>query len=187
MVIVGPPAVGKMTVGKELAALTGIPLFHNHLSIEAVLPVFPFGSAPFSRLVSGFRQQVFSEVAESALPGLIFTYVWAFDSRSDLDFINGLREIFESRGARTVFVELWSDLATRLERNATADRLAEKASKRDVAKSRERLLEAEARHALSSEGRFPLPNHLLLDNTDLSPREAAGQIVEHFNLPRTAT
>jgi hypothetical protein len=27
--IVGPPAVGKMTVGMEVSALTGIPLFHN--------------------------------------------------------------------------------------------------------------------------------------------------------------
>ena len=44
VVIVGPPAVGKMAVGTELSALTGLPLFHNHLSIEAVLPVFDFGS-----------------------------------------------------------------------------------------------------------------------------------------------
>jgi len=33
--IVGPPAVGKMTVGRELSSLTGFPFFHNHLTIEA--------------------------------------------------------------------------------------------------------------------------------------------------------
>lgn len=71
VVIVGPPAVGKMTVGLELSDLTGIPLFHNHLSIEAVLPVFEFGSEPFNRLVSGFRRQVFTEVAQSELAGLV--------------------------------------------------------------------------------------------------------------------
>jgi hypothetical protein len=30
VVIFGPPAAGKMTVGRELAALTGWRLFHNH-------------------------------------------------------------------------------------------------------------------------------------------------------------
>ena len=40
VIICGPPAVGKMTVGLELSALTGIPLFHNHMSIETVLDCF---------------------------------------------------------------------------------------------------------------------------------------------------
>ena len=56
--ICGPPAVGKMTVGLELSALTGIPLFHNHLGIEAVLPVFEFGSPAFNRLVGGLRDLI---------------------------------------------------------------------------------------------------------------------------------
>ena len=42
----GPPAVGKMAVGLEVSRLTGIPLFHNHVSIEAVLPVFEYGTPP---------------------------------------------------------------------------------------------------------------------------------------------
>lgn len=75
--IIGPPAVGKMTVGLELSALTGIPLFHNHHSIEAVLPVFDFGTEPFNRLVSGFRDRMFIEVAESEFPG-----PWRNSSRS---------------------------------------------------------------------------------------------------------
>src|SRR3990172_6272619 len=116
VVIVGPPAVGKMAVGSELSALTGFPLFHNHISIEAVLPVFEFGTPAFGRLVGGFRERVFVEVAESDLPGLIFTYVWAFDEPGDREFIESTKTIFESRGGRAVFVELWSDLETRLAR-----------------------------------------------------------------------
>ena len=38
----GPPAVGKMAVGRELSTLTGYPLFHNHMSIEPILDVFPW-------------------------------------------------------------------------------------------------------------------------------------------------
>ena len=43
IVIFGPPAVGKMAVGLEIEAATGIRLFHNHMTIEPVLRFFPFG------------------------------------------------------------------------------------------------------------------------------------------------
>jgi hypothetical protein len=81
--VIGPPAVGKMTVGQQIATRTGLRLFHNHLAIEPVLRFFPFGSPPFGRLVDGFRRGIMEEVAASDLPGLIFTYVWAFDLPED--------------------------------------------------------------------------------------------------------
>jgi shikimate kinase len=40
VLIFGPPAVGKMTVGHEVAQRTGFKLFHNHLSIEPLLGIF---------------------------------------------------------------------------------------------------------------------------------------------------
>ena len=48
VVIFGPPAVGKMTVGFELAKLTGLKLFHNHLTIELVLNFFDFSTPQFN-------------------------------------------------------------------------------------------------------------------------------------------
>jgi ATP-dependent Lon protease len=42
--VLGPPAVGKMTVGNAIAEITGLKLFHNHLTIEPVLRLFEFGS-----------------------------------------------------------------------------------------------------------------------------------------------
>ena len=183
VVIVGPPAVGKMTVGLELSALTGIPLFHNHLSIEAVLPVFPFGSERFNRLVRNFRRSIFEEVAQSDLPGLILTYVWAFDQPGDRRFIEETMTLFLEHGVRTVFVELYADLNTRIERNETPGRLMAKPSKRDVQSSRERLLANESRYILNSSGNFPFPDHLKLDNRDLSPRQVADRVASHFGLP----
>lgn len=172
-----------MTVGLELSELTGIPLFHNHLSIDAVLPVFEYGSPPFNRLVGLLREQVFVEAVDSDLPGLIFTMVWAFDLESELRFVEKHKAIFESRGGRTVFVELYADLQVRLARNETELRLASKPSHRDTAASRERLLETERTYQLSSNGAFPFPDHLRIDNTHLPPREVAERIVRHFGLP----
>lgn len=36
VIITGPHAVGKMTVGQELERLTGLKLFHNHMTIDIV-------------------------------------------------------------------------------------------------------------------------------------------------------
>lgn len=180
--ICGPPAVGKMTVGRELSDITGFPLFHNHLSIEAVLPVFEYGSPPFNRIVAQLRDSMFLEAAKSELPGLIYTMVWAFDHPSDLRFVERQKAVFEAHGGRAVFVELVADLQTRLARNASEPRVSSKPSKRDVEASRQRVLEADQAYQLDSTGAFPFPEYLRIDNTHLAPRAAAEQISAHFGL-----
>lgn len=181
--ICGPPAVGKMTVGLELSEITGFPLFHNHLSIEAVLPVFRYGSPPFNRIVAQFRDSVFVEAARSDLRGLIYTMVWAFDHPGDLEFVEKYKAIFESHGGGVVFVELTADLETRLARNASESRMSAKPSKRDVEASRQRLLENHEAYQLESRGAFPFPDYLRLDNTHLAPRAVAERVAVHFGLP----
>lgn len=52
--IYGPAAAGKLTVARVLAEQTGVALFHNHLVVDAVMAVFPFGSEPFVRLREHF-------------------------------------------------------------------------------------------------------------------------------------
>ena len=50
VIILGPHAVGKMTVGQELAKITDLRLFHNHMSIELARKLFaPSGKSPESR------------------------------------------------------------------------------------------------------------------------------------------
>lgn len=180
----GPPAVGKMTVGRELSRLTGFPLYHNHLSIEAVLPVFGFGHPAFNRLVEMQRREMIREAARSELRGLIFTFVWAFNAPDELDYVRRVVAPFEEEGGRVVYAELWADLDTRLRRNESEGRLAAKASKRDVPASRAHLLEAEAEWVFDSDGHFPFSPHGRVDNTDLSPAEAAERIVDALGLVR---
>lgn len=99
-----------MTVGYELEKITGLRLFHNHMTIDLVLRFFPFGTPAFNRLVREFRMRIFEEVAASDLPGLIFTYVWALDDPQDKAFIDEICDIFRSKGARVYFVELFASL-----------------------------------------------------------------------------
>lgn len=46
----GPPAAGKLTIARALAVITGFAVFHNHLVVDAVESIFPFGSERFTRL-----------------------------------------------------------------------------------------------------------------------------------------
>jgi hypothetical protein len=187
VVLVGPPAVGKMTVGHALAARTGLRLFHNHHTIDLVLRFFPFGTPQFQRLVGEFRRRIFEEVAASDLPGLIFTYVWAFDDPRDEAAVEGWSAIFRARGGRVAFAELEATQEERLRRNETAFRLAEKPFKRDLVASRARLLADDAQYALNSGGRFDdRRDWFRLETTSLSPEEAAERIVSRFALPRVS-
>ncbi len=61
--IYGPPAVGKLTVARELGRLTGLAVFDNHLSIDAVRPVFDFDSPHMPGLVAKIRHLVIGEAA----------------------------------------------------------------------------------------------------------------------------
>lgn len=184
VVLFGPPAVGKMTVGLELADRTGLLLFHNHMSIEPALKLFPFGSPPFNRLVSSFRDQVFDEVVRGDGPGLIFTYVWALDEPGDRRFVDGLVARFEAKNARVHFVELFASLEERLRRNRTELRLAEKPSKRDVEASERRILENEQRYRLNTDGDFVYPErHLRIDSTHREASDVADEIVARRGLP----
>ncbi len=186
VIIFGPPAVGKMTVGYELAKLTGLKLFHNHMTIDLVLNFFDFDQPQFQRLVSEFRKRIFEEVAESDLPGLIFTFVWALDLDSEREYIERSCDIFRERGADVYFVELEASLPERLRRNESEFRLSQKPPKRDVEKSRERLLEDDRKYKLNSDGDFFYEeNYLKIDNTNLPADEVARMIVDEFSLPAT--
>src|SRR5689334_25225637 len=96
--IIGPPAVGKMTVGHALALRTGLKLFYNHQTIDLILPFFAFCSPPFGRLVGEFRRRLLEGVASSGLPGVFFTFVWAFDLAADAAGVGGYSRSFRSRG-----------------------------------------------------------------------------------------
>jgi len=184
VVITGPPAVGKMTVGLSLAELTGLKLFHNHMSLDLTLNFFDWKDPQFKRLSGDIRRRVFEEVAASDLPGLIFTYVWAFDDPGDKVGIDKFSDIFLENGKPTYFVELYATLDVRLKRNESELRLAHKPPKRDLEHSRAGLLRHEENHQLNSKpGEFYYPDqYLRIDNTNLSPEEVAHQINEKFSL-----
>ncbi len=79
----GPPAVGKLTVALALSPLTGYKVFHNHLTIDLVSSVFEWGTPLFWNFVNRYRLELIEAAAKSNVPGLIFTFVYAFRAMID--------------------------------------------------------------------------------------------------------
>ena len=178
--LIGSGAVGKMTVGQELMQQTGLRLFHTHMMIEPVLEIF--GSFN-GEVIQELRREIFEQFAKSDAYGMIFTYMWAFDMQSDWDYIDWVKSIFAPYGTEFYYVELVADQAVRLQRNGTENRLKNKASKRDIEVSNQRLLREDSNYRLVSlPGELQVEHYLRIDNTHLSPEEAAGQIRDFFGL-----
>lgn len=181
IILIGAGAVGKMTVGQELMKITDYRLFHNHMMIEPVIEIF---GKYEGAVVNKLRDDIFDAFMNTKYTGMIFTYMWAFDLQSDWDYVDYLTKKFEATGGTVYYVELVADRDVRIERNKTENRLKNKASKRDIVLSQDRMIREETKYRLVSlDGEINFKNYIKIDNTNLEPAEVAAMIKKHFNLP----
>lgn len=182
IIVSGPQAVGKMTVAESLRDNIGYSLMVNHDSIEVSDKIFERGSDAQKELNKLIRANAFQTAIKYDID-MIFTFVTAYDCQEDIEYLNSLRSMFEATGGTFYFVELSADLQTRLERNVTPHRLASKFTKNDIERSTKDLLETIEKYRLNSnEGETICPNHLKINNTNLSPDEVSNIIIEKFGL-----
>jgi shikimate kinase len=173
VLIYGPPAVGKLTVGKALAKQTGFRLFHNHLAIDAVKPVFDFGTPSLWKLVGRLRKEVLDEAAKEGVD-MIFTFVYA--KGEDDEYVKEIVRAVESHGGEVCFVRLHC-IPKELDRRV-ANRSRKKIGKLT---SRSALAELGSKFDLTSE--VPFARSLSLDTTRVSPKKVSAAIAKHFALP----
>ena len=179
--LMGNSAVGKMTVGQELAKITPLRLMHNHHMIEPVLEIFGQFRGD---IIQKLRFTILEEFAKTDNYGLIFTYMMAFDMPSEYEYLQKIIDIMGVAEEDICYVELVAPQNIRLERNATENRLKHKASKRDVESSNARLIRDDENHRMESlPGEITSPNYIRIDNSNLSPAETAKIIKERFELP----
>ena len=117
----GPPAAGKLTVARLLAAETGYALFHNHLVVDTVHAVFPFGSPSFVRL----REQFWLDVIDAAAAegrSLIFTF--QPEPTVNSDFPQRAIDLVRSTGGRVLLTYLKLSAHEQLARITHPDRAA---------------------------------------------------------------
>jgi len=172
----GAPAVGKLTIARELAELTGLRLFHNHLTVDLVNAVFDFGTEPFVILREQIWLLVFREAAKQKV-SLIFTF--SPESTVREQFIENAIEAVESAGGKVIFIELVCS-ADELERRIESPSRGQFGKLRSVEQYRE----------LEQAGAFEfakLPDSgASFDTTNKAPKETASLIQEFLSSLKNA-
>ena len=171
--IYGPPAAGKLTIARELGRITGLPVCHNHLIVDAVASVFPFGTDPFVRL----REQMWLDVmreAAAAQRSLIFTF--APEPTVSSGFHHRAVDVVKGAGGSTMFVQLKVPIAEQ-EKRLTAASRAEFGKLRSLS-----LLRELQPQFLAAERAMP-PGQPVIDTSALEPADAAREIVNRLTLP----
>lgn len=176
--IYGPPGVGKLTVAREVAGLTGARLFDNHMSIDWAQQIFPGGSVAgfeddsFARLRDRLRLAVFEEAARAGI-GVVFTYVYA--AGADDPYVQRMCDAVEAEGGRMRFVQLSCEGEVHAERVIAPGR-----RERGKISSPELLREVMSELDLVT----PIPGResLHIDTTGVAAADVALRIVEHFGL-----
>jgi hypothetical protein len=172
--IYGQVASGKFTVGRELANLTSLPLFHNHLVVDAVGAVFAFGTEPFVRLREDLWLRV---IGEAALRNQSMIFTFAPEPTVDAGFPARVRALVESFGGTVLFVAL-TVAPDEQERRLVDLSRAEFGKLRSL----DLLLNLRAGFARSM-AEMPAPD-LAIDTTSNSPFLAATQIAARISALR---
>ena len=172
IVLYGPPAVGKLTIARELSKLTGFRVFHNHLSIDAVEPIFDFGTPPFAKMVEMMR---FAMVGEAAMNNIDLIYTFCYAKGHDEPHLNTIAKLVEGNGGEVQWVLLVCDKEELKRRVLSEDR--KKYGKAKTVELMDRFFEM---YDLFS----PLPGSetLTIDNTDVPAAKAARTIIERLGI-----
>ncbi len=168
----GPVGAGKLTIARELAALTGFALFHNHLVVDTLLALFPFGSPAFVR----HRERLWLELMPEAIGAgrsLIFTF--APEKTVSTSFPTALAHHISLVGGRVRFAAVTCD-ETEIERRISAPSRRETGKLSDLGTYRRLKHEKAFAYA-------PLPAEVTADATATPPRISAIAIAAGLSLP----
>lgn len=170
----GPAASGKHTIGSILSERTGLPLFHNHLTVDLVKTLFDFGTEPFRDLRSAVWLESFRQAARADR-----SFIFTFHPEASVDprTISDLVEVVESEGGEVHFVELRCPEDTVLQRlgNESRTRFG-------------KLVDTDLYRQIAQAGGFDFPAMpapvLTIDTDQMNPTEAAQAIDEAIRKAR---
>ena len=166
----GPPASGKLTIGKKLAEKTGISLFHNHLTFDLAEVLYEPFTQPFYDYCADLRLDVFGD-AKLAHQDLIFTFFYI--PPDDDNFVNQIIHIAGEDNVKFVKIEASSD--TLLDRVENKDRAKySKINSKDV-------LTRYLKENNWSES-IEKTDSLIISTDNLTPDDAVQKIIEEYDL-----
>ncbi len=118
--LLGPPAVGKLAVGRILSQRTGYPVFDNAKTVDIARLLYPYGTANFRAFRDDLRFRFYKEAAYADLHGLISTY--CFRHPDNWLYLTRIAELMQKSDWSTGFILLRADKHTLIRRAQSPDR-----------------------------------------------------------------
>lgn len=173
IVLYGPPAVGKLTVARELIKITGYKLIHNHLAANLVASIFDFGTNPFYKLNDKFQLDMIEAAARAKVDGLVFTKCYIKGKHDS--FIRVLVLKAKKHKIKTCFIRLSCDEKILMRR--VKDPSRKKHGKLNCSTLLKQVFSKEDRIS-----KIAGVKNLEINNTNIAPRRVALQVKRHFKL-----
>jgi tRNA uridine 5-carbamoylmethylation protein Kti12 len=169
--IYGIPAVGKLTVAKELAKITDYKIFHNHLTVDLLTSVLEFGTKEYLKLNDKIRLEILQLAAHKKI-NLIATFCYSYPE--DNNFIRKVIKTIEKEGGQVCFVNLECNKEELKKRVKNPSRSKYKKIKK-IKTLEQTLKKYEFRE-------IPFVKQLLINNTNISAKKVAEMIKTHYKL-----
>jgi len=168
--IYGPAASGKYSIGQTVSEQLELPLFHNHLVVDAVKVLFDFGTPGFCQLRADMWLSAF-QIAAKHQQSFVFTF---HPERTVAPELPGLLEqAVTAQGGVVHYIELVCEESQLMQRLNS--------------QSRQRfgkLTDVDLYHQIKVEGGFDFPEFcqpvLSLDTSRLSAQQSALRIIDWF-------
>lgn len=170
----GPPAVGKLTIAKELQNRLGYKLLHNHMLINIFEDIFSYDHPAQTMLVREFRLRIIEECIKYNLD-LILTSGSAGDPGL-FEYYDKVIDTVENSGGELAMVHLTADANTLLTR-------VEDFSRKEYGKNfgRKEMEEIISKYS-SIFDKYPDLEHLTINTRDTLASNAAEQIIGYYHL-----
>jgi hypothetical protein len=176
LLLYGPEASGKSTIGVELARRTGWPLLANHDTLNIALRLYSAASAEAYDLSWAIRREILAFEGRQGRPGIVLT--WAYSLPHSQRHWQALVEFCAARAFALLPVRLRCDADTLRERVVAPGRAA--AGMVSSVAALDQLL------LVNRYPRLPGIDSLEVDTTRQAPGDAANAIVCHFRLEHVA-
>lgn len=172
----GPPAAGKLSISKELTKLTGYKLYDNHAIISPLGQLFSYTDPELNKyrvpLGERIRIDVFGTAAKA---GVNFIATSGRGGEKDFIFFRQLKEVTEKNRGQMLFAQIIPPKNILMERVGSPSRIGIKVDNKD-------RLEDILNHNPGLYEKFPDVEHISIDNSGISPSDAAGLIADYYHL-----
>jgi len=150
ILIIGPPASGKYTIGKEVSSKIDFNYIHEHNILDIITQFGIEDNYKRNLAYLNLRLYVLKQYFENINKGIVSTMVFDFNNKLHFWFLKNVeKKIIEKKG-KLIIIELEANQNIRLKRNTNDDRLFYKPTKQDIEKSTKTIYELDRYTKLNS-------------------------------------